>query len=292
MGGTDVIITIEDPEQGIPLSEINHDQHQHATPNITLAEYRDQKVAPKLRHRPWLNILDEFMDPTVDDFKKSQEHRLSHFDVVVIYIWASGEVGSPISCKGASGLREFKEAINTVDIDRRGILVMTEDISMAMIDALGTEYDLEPEFFASHLEGTQAFRTGSWQSPTVKPHVRGPNVLNDYLRKAPYYTAGFRRPYLIKGGHKEIENLRSTETSTPRGAQILNKVIPDVFIYEKISVYKKTGENFGKLDRANMRKSFTFKRRLMFYTICRSNPYGSTPLKSSACLVYARCCHS
>jgi hypothetical protein len=247
MGGPEVTSAIEDPEIGFPLDELNHYQRQHATPEITPSEYRDHKVRPKLTHRPWLNILDEFLDPTVDNFGIAQKHRLSHFDVVVIYISISGEVSSPILCKGANGVRKFREAISTADSDRCGTLVITEDISSAMIEALGTEYDLEPEFFACHLKGTETFRTGRWQSPTVRVPVRSPNVLDDYIRNAPFYMAEFRRPYYFEGGHKEIEDIRSKITSTPRGAQILNTEIPDAFIFEKISVYKKRGENYGSV---------------------------------------------
>lgn len=269
MGNPGVTITIEDPERGLSQSKF-HNQHQDAPPP---REYRNQKVTPKLAHRPWLKGLDEFLDPDEKGFENSQKHRLSYFDVQVIHISASGEVGSPIEYNGENGIKEFKKAISPADNECCGTLVITEDISLAMIDALGIKYDLEPEFFACHLKGTEIFRTGSWLLPTERLLTRVPNVLGDYLRKAPFYTAEFRRPYHIKGGHKEIEDLRSRETSTPRGAQILNKEIPDTFIFEKISVYKKEGKKSGRFDCSTMRKIFTIRRRLMSHAMYSSNPY-------------------
>jgi hypothetical protein len=241
MGGPGVAISIDEVERGLPLSE-NHDQY--AMPDVPQSEYHDKYVTPKLEHRPWLDILNEFLDPNEKSFAVWLDHRLSFFDVEVIHISASGKVNTPIKCKNAT---EFKEEISSVDKERSGTLVIAEDLSRAMIDALGMQYDLEPEFFACHLLGTESFRMGHWESPTVRAPVRAPNILPDYLRKAPYYTVEFRRPYHIPGGLKEIIELRSSKTSTPRGAQILRGDIPDTFVFEKISVYKRKGSNFGML---------------------------------------------
>jgi hypothetical protein len=75
---------------------------------------------------------------------------------------------------------------------------------------------------------------------------RTPNLLPDYIRKAPFYTAEYRRPYHIKGGKEQAFKLRVAETTIPRGAQILHDDLPDVFVAEKISVYKKRGSKIGK----------------------------------------------
>jgi hypothetical protein len=253
----EVTIAIEDPERGLSQSEI-YKKHNDGPPP---REYRDQKVKPKLKHRPWLKILDEFLDPTEECFKNSQERRLLHFDVQVIHISVSGEVSLPINC---NGMKEFKDATSPSDNKRCGTILITEDISLTMIDALGIKYELEPDFFACHLEGTEAFRTGRWHSPEDRLLARGPNILGDYLRKAPFYTAEYRRPYHIKGGFKESADLRSRVTSTPRGVEVLNDIIPDVFASEKISVYKKKGDNTGRWDRSTWRKIFMSERELMF----------------------------
>jgi hypothetical protein len=191
-----------------------------------------------VKKRPWLEILDEFLDPNNESFAVSPRHRLSFFDVHVIHISATGQVNAPITYNNAT---RFKEEISRADAERSGTVIIAEDLSRAMIDALGMEYDLEPEFFACHLLGTESFRKGDWELQTV----RAPNILPDNFRKAPYYTAEFRRPYYIRGGLKEIIKLRSCITSTPRGVQIFRNDKPDTFISEKISVYKRKGSNFG-----------------------------------------------
>lgn len=110
-----------------------------------------------------------------------------------------------------------------------------------MIDGLGMQYKLEPEFFACHLLGTESCRMGHWEPPSVNV----PNILPDYFRRAPYYTAEFRRPYHIPGGLEEIIKLRSTVTSTPRNVELIRKDVSDAFVLERISVYKRKGSNFG-----------------------------------------------
>jgi hypothetical protein len=240
MAGPDVEISLDELELGLPLSE-NHGQH--SMPGVPRSEYH-HKLKPKLEHRPWLKILDEFLDPTTESFAVSTDHRLKHFDVQVIHISASGVVNGPITCGDAT---TFKDAISTNGEERSGTLIIAEDLSRAMIDALGMECDLEPEFFACHLQGTESFRMGHWESPLVRAPVRAPNVLPGCLRKAPYYTAEFRRPYHIHGGLEKIIDLRSKITNTPRGAQVLRDHIPDTFVFEKLSVYKRKGSKFGML---------------------------------------------
>jgi hypothetical protein len=254
MGGPGVIVSMNDLERGLSQNR-NHDQNQHATQDVPPSNYRDQKVKPNLDYQPWLTILDEFLNPDEKNFKVSFDHRIWHFDVDIIHISASGEVGPLINCIDKA---EFLKQVSNADNEPRSTLIIAEDISVAMIEALGIKYDLEPEFFACHLLGTEAFRTGGWQSPTVRFPARAPNALYDYVRKAPHYVVEFRRPYRIEGGHKKIEDLRSKETNTPRGAQILHKErgIPDTFIFEKISVYKRKGSKFGRLDCSTVEKSF------------------------------------
>lgn len=237
MFGPEVTISLNELERGLSPSESND---QYPMPGVPRSEYHDTYVKPKVEHRPWLEILDEFLDPNKKSFAVPLDHRLSFFDVQVIHISASGQVNTPITCKNAT---RFKEEVNSADTERSGTLVIAEDLSRAMIDAIGMQYDLEPEFFACHLQGTESFRKGHWELSTV----RAPNVLPDYLREAPHYTVELRRPYHIPGGLKKIIELRSRITSTPRGVHISREDMPDTFVFEKISVYKRKGSNFGML---------------------------------------------
>jgi hypothetical protein len=243
MGGPEIVISANDLEQGRPRSR-NHDQNQYELRSVPRSEYHDRFVADNLQHRPWLEILHQFMNPNGEGFAVDPKHRMLHFDIKVIHISKSGNIESLTKC---TSLTSFKDAIGD-EKERSGTLVIAKDLSQAMIDALGMQYELQPEFFASHLGGTESFGMGYWESPTVRPPARAPNLLPDYLRKAPFYTAEYRRPYHIEGGKAKVLELRSSETSTPRGAQILKEDLPDIFVFEKISLYKKPGSNIGKLD--------------------------------------------
>ena len=80
---------------------------------------------------------------------------------------------------------------------------------------------------------------GRYESPLVRPPARSPYLLPDYIRKAPFYTAEYWRPYHIEGGSQVAFKLRATVTNTTRGVSFVHPDLPDVFAGEKISAYKK-----------------------------------------------------
>lgn len=245
MGGLEIMTSANDLEQGPPQSGIQN-QLRYDMQHIHQSQYYERFVKDNLRHRPWLDILYQFMNPNTEGFAVDLKRRMLHFDIKVIHISKSGNIESLIKCPSPA---KFKDAISEEEREgRSGTLIIAKDISRAMIESLGMEYGLEPEFFASHLEGTEFYRMGVWESPTVRPPARAPNLLPDYLRKAPFYTAQYRRPYHIKGGKMEVFKLRSTETNTGRGAHVLGDDSPEIFAFEKISVYKRPGSNIGKLE--------------------------------------------
>jgi hypothetical protein len=242
MGGLEIA---NDLEQGPPKSG-NRNQRQYEMRNVPQSEYHERFVEGNLQYRPWLDILHQFMSPNPEEFEVNPQRRMLHFDIKVIHVSTSGNIESLIHCLTPT---KFKDAISGEEgKERSGTLIIAKDLSRAMIDLLGMEYELEPEFFASHLEGTESFRMGRWESPTLRPPARAPILLPDYLRKAPFYTVQYRRPYQIKDGKEEVLKLRSSETNTGRGAHVLKDDLPDIFVSEKISVYKKPGSNIGKLD--------------------------------------------
>jgi len=243
MGVPEIAISVGELERGLSTTD-THAEYQEPTIAVPPSDYIDQYVGPKLKHQPWLDSLNEFLDPNEKSFAVPLHHRMSAFDVDLIHISESGVVDAPIKYKDVA---KFKQAIRSMDKERGGALVIAEDLSRAIIDTLGMQYNLEPEFFACHLLGTESFRTGDWESPTVRFPPRAPNVLPDYVRKAPFYCVEFRRPYHFPRGFKEIVELRSKKTSTPRGALMLKHDMNDAFIFEKISVYKRERSNFGTL---------------------------------------------
>lgn len=64
------------------------------------------------------------------------------------------------------------------EVNRRGTIIFTKDLSPDMIDILGTKYSVEPEFFADHLRGSEAFRKGKWL-PVVRSSPEDPPILHE-----------------------------------------------------------------------------------------------------------------
>lgn len=235
------IVSSIDLEKGPPSHEML-DQHQDETRNILPSTYHDGVVGLKLQNRPWLESLHQFMDPNTTGFGMDPANRMKHFDIKVIHFLQSGNADSVIKC---STPEEFEMAISE-DIERIGTIVITKGISRAIIEALGTRFELEPEFFASHLEGTELFRMGCYVSLVLEPPARAPAFPLEYIRKAPFYTAEYRRLYHIRGGPEKIFKLRGSKTTTTRGVHIVHPDLPDIFGSEKISVYKRKGSKIGK----------------------------------------------
>ena len=235
MGGLEIVISTNDLEKG-------HDQHQDGTRNIPPSKYHDGVVELALKHRPWLESLHQFMDPNAKGFAIDLASRMEHFDIKVIHFPKSGKPDSVIKCLTPD---DFERAISE-DKERTGTLVIAKGISRATIDTLGTIFELEPEFFANHLAGTELYRMGHQELLGLRGPARAPNLLPDYIRRAPFYTAEYRRPYHVEGGKDRVFKLRVTETTTSRAVLIVHDDFPDVFFVEKISVYKKRGSNIGK----------------------------------------------
>ena len=237
MGGPELVSSTNDLEKG----HEKHDQ-QDETWIMPPSTYYDRVVQLNLHHRPWLESLQTFMDPCAKGFAVNLASRMKHFDIKVVHFPKSGKPDPVIKC---STLRDFELAISE-NKERTGTLIIAKGISRATIEALGTIYELEPEFFANHLEGTELYRMGYQEFLGPRGRARAPYLLPDYFRKASFYTAEYRRPYYIEGGGERAFKLRGSETTTPRGIHIIHDALPDYFIFEKISVYKKRGSRIGK----------------------------------------------
>lgn len=239
-------------------------QKSVAMPPMPLSGYRHRHVTPNLLNRPGLAILDEFMDSYNTGFALPFEHRKSKLDIIVVHIHKSEGVQQSIRCLSLetfelamrpqnSSTDTYTSAVHlegwVAEADRRGTIIFIEDLSVDMIDVLGTKYSMEPEFFADHLRGSEPFRTGKW----LPVAVRAPKILPSCIREAPFYIVEFRRPYHLSKGLEDVIDLRSRVTNIPRGAHIFkgrqtNKDLPDVFVFEKVSVYKKKSSKIGTFD--------------------------------------------
>ena len=231
-----------DLEKGLPPLG-KYDQHQDVTRNIPQSVYYDRAVGLRLEQRPWLESLHQFMDPKAQGFAMHLPNRMMHFVIKVINFPKSGKPDSVIKC---STPEDFEAAVGR-DKERTGTIVIAKGISRAMIEVLGSRFELEPEFFANHLQGTELYRMGSVEPLSLRAPARAPSLLPDYIRKGPFYTVEYRRPYQIEGGVERVLGLRVTETSTPRAITPVHENLHDYFVSEKISVYKKKGSNTGKL---------------------------------------------
>jgi hypothetical protein len=238
MGRPEIVVSPSDVEQGSPLSR-SYGQREY---EVRRSEFYNRVVKPRLHHRPWLEIVQKFMDPNAKGFAVDLDRRMTHFDIKVIHISTSGESEPVIKCDTPE---KFHDAVEE-DKERSGTLVIAKDLSRAMIEALGTRYELEPEFFASHLAGTELYGMGYRELPTSRAPARAPILLPDYIRKASFYTAEYRRPYCIEGGLNKVFELRSSKTNLARGVESVKGNFPDLFVLEKISVYREKGSNVGK----------------------------------------------
>jgi hypothetical protein len=261
---------------------------------VPLRGYRHRHVTPNLPKRPGLAILDEFMDPYNMCFALPFERRKSKFDIIVVHIHKSEGVQKPIRCPNLerfelamcpqnSGKDTYTSAVHlegwVAEADRRGTIIFTEDLSPNMIDVLGMKYGIEPEFFADHLRGSEAFRTGKW----LPASVRAPKILPSCTREAPFYAVEFRRPYHLSKGLEDVIDLRSCVTNIPRAAQVIED-LPDVFVFEKVSVYKKKDSKIGTFDCLTVTHSLATlynckdtSGRLTFGGPFRDNPHRDTP---------------
>ena len=277
MGVPQIVNSAEDLEKG-PLPE--HNQPQDEAQGILPNAYYDA-VAFKLQHRPWLECLYQFMNPAAEGFAMQPSRRMEDFDIKVIVFTESGKPDPVIKC---STPEEFKRAVSK-EKEQTGTLIIVKGLSRAMIEILGTTYNLEPEFFANHLAGTELFRLGRYDSSFIRPPPRSPYLLPEYIRKAPFYTVEYRRPYHIEGGNQMVFKLRVTVTNVSRGASIIHPTLPDVFVDEKISVYKRKGSKIGELGPIDSATE-SFIKNPYTVLIFRNNSYRSTPFGYPSCIPY------
>ncbi|PMD37100.1 hypothetical protein L207DRAFT_515509 [Hyaloscypha variabilis F] len=238
MGGYENKFIPADLEKGATVNT----KRQDGAETILPSAYYDNVVKARLQDSPWLESLTHFMDPNADGFAMDSlnDHRMKHFDIKVMHFLRSQKPSLAIRCYT---LEDFESAMKEEQEKRIGTIIIAKGISHAMIEALGTKFELEPDFFADYLLGTEYYRMGRQFS---QPPDRAPNFLLEYVRKAPFYTAEFRRPLHMEGyTRKMIHQLRISNTTTPRGVTFIHDNLPDVFSAEKISVYKRLGSKIG-----------------------------------------------
>jgi hypothetical protein len=211
-----------------------------------MSSYRDS-VKLRQKRQPSLEILLNFLDSPNTGFvvpiDGSEPSICIPTDVKVIPIGAGG---GPWHCQTESDLKQYITEAKK-DEKRSGTIIIAEDLSPAVINILGEEFAIEPEFFANHLEGSGQYRKVPFKEPTS----RTPRVLPSCYRTAPFFSLNFRRPHSFFGGLAELLQLRALNSRTPRGIHVTDgngggTVLPTFFALERVSVYKKKGSKIGK----------------------------------------------
>ena len=169
-----------------------------------------QRIKSCRQVKPGLALLDSFLDVALH-FPSPLERR-SRFDIEVAYVLSSGIVHGPTKCNNK---RAFNQAVGAdAPTDRISTIILVEDLSYDVIEHLGINYNIPPEFFAIHLVETEAYRTGVY----VPPRSPTTTWLLSYIAEAPFYSLRLHRYYHFPGGLKEAQRLRSSETN----GEILN----------------------------------------------------------------------
>jgi hypothetical protein len=174
------------------------------------------------------------LDPLVNFIKRPLGFRtkecIEHFDVEFLLVGGEQNALDEIRCCSED---EFHAAATTASgASQLGMVVIVEDLSNTVIEVLGKTFELQPEFFASHLRGSDTFWTGKYQPRSLPYQVLPPSR----LRNTPYYTIETRRPYYFEGGWDQTHKLRASGTNVPRGCT-RPLGFPLTYMNELISVY-------------------------------------------------------
>jgi hypothetical protein len=195
------------------------------------------EIKNRLREMPGLAILDQFMQ-----LKPPQGFEGGVFSIDVLHVLKSGELSGLVETYRTP--EEFHSAIEKAPPGRIGSFALVSDLSSEMIEALGSRFNLCPEFFALHLRETQCFREGKFRRPTCLEL----DVLPSYFRKAPFYCLEICRSYPFPGGLAEVGKTRASKTNTPRGCYKMRELL-NITVRERVSIYEtqtSNGEFVGK----------------------------------------------
>ena len=133
---------------------------------------------------------------------------------------------------------------------------------------LGSQFYLSPEFFASHLRGTQRFRSGG----AVPPKCPELSILPSYVQRVPFYYLEIIRPYYFPSGFDDGIRLGHTHTNNPRGCDRVRftergAASGNASIHEGVPVYEtkasgdkpigKNGFTLGTQYGGNSNRTFT-----------------------------------
>jgi len=85
MDSHDIETRTHDLEPGSPQAP-SADRCQYERLNMPPSPCYDNTIKPALLHRPWVENLDQFIEPTTQGFGINQDQRMDNFDVKVIHI--------------------------------------------------------------------------------------------------------------------------------------------------------------------------------------------------------------
>jgi hypothetical protein len=175
--------------------------------------------------QPSLGALVTFMGLT-----KTPEPRHS-FDIHVRHILDTGETGDSLKFADRN---TFDQAFYKPPKGRIGSIILIENLTCEAIEAVGLKLKLKPEFFADYIFDTEPFMSGRFEYT----HVRTTKLAPSFRSLVEYYSVEYTRAYRFPNGRKEMFELRSRITSTPRPMKIQHSL--HAFTHEKVSGYRTT----------------------------------------------------
>lgn len=143
--------------------------------------YRDT-IRSKLRQEPQLKYLESFV--TNDRLGNSVCRDRSTIARSVVVLDRIGNAW--IERSNASTLEFWKPVPNA-----SGQAIVLNYLDSEAIEGLGQEFSLGPEFFQTHLAGSEQHHTGDWATSDLT----APPCLRSSRRRANFFTIDFRRTY-------------------------------------------------------------------------------------------------
>lgn len=149
----------------------------------------EQYVRSLVSDWPHLRIIEDFMSVDLEHTPTPLQNRLFKTDVQIIDIATEAKSHKFVDLEE---LRYFLKQPRSKNIKAR--LLLVEDLSAGIIETLGSTFDLDPEFFALHLNGWWRHYQGQWKPYSAKAgYVAHP--LPSAITKQEFQHFQFRRAY-------------------------------------------------------------------------------------------------
>lgn len=197
---------------------------------MSISAYKDA-VRSRLSQQPQLKYLESFMtDDRSGNTACRDRSKIARSAMVLDRI---GDVW--IERSERSTLDFWKPQPNS-----NGQAIILNYLDSEAIEGLGQEFSLLPEFFQSHLAGSEQHRSGDWATSDLT----APPCLRSSRHQGNFFTTDLRRPYDVSSTSKleSFNYLRKQRCSLLRSFH-LTKGSDFLFHHERYSVAWFTGDS-------------------------------------------------